>query len=157
MPPVHCPDRALCSAGLLAAHVTRTSCATSGTSIKKQSEPSEGESLQPSPSPPPTPPVLRVHEANAKRNRACALAGMGLRRAGGGLLKLPDQPGQAGLHGSRRSGRACRMHACTLVCTRDVHMCQNSCCAPRRYIGFPAVLDLGSSHVPSQDRVCAWL
>ena len=42
--------------------------------------------------------------------------GVGLRRAGGRALALPEQPGQAGLHVSRFCGRACRSHACTLVC-----------------------------------------
>ena len=103
-------------------------------------------------------------EVNARGDRVHMPAGVGLRRAGGRPLVLLEQPSQVGLDGRGRRGRESRPHACSLVGThghtafiRDVHMSPDHCCAPRRYVGFPTDLDLGSSHVPSPDCVCAWV
>ena len=93
-------------------------CTATGTSVKELSEQRAGECLRPSPPPPPTLPVPCTHEANAQGDRACVLADVMLRRAGGRPLELPEQPSQAGLDGRGRRGRESRPHACSLVCTR---------------------------------------
>ena len=50
-------------------------------------------------------------EADVVPDCARVLAGVSLPRAGDRSLELLDQPGQAGLHGSRSSGRACPLSA----------------------------------------------
>ena len=115
--PVHRADRAMCLAGRFVARAARPSYATTGTSINKLSERLPGECLPPSPPPLLTPPALCTCEADAKGDRGLVLAGVRLTRAGGRLLELTGQPGQVGLNGSCSSGRVCRPHTCTLVCT----------------------------------------
>ena len=64
-----------------------------------------------------------TREADAKGDRARVLADVGLRRAGGRPLELPEQPSQAGLDGRGRIGRESRPHICSLVCTRAYGTC----------------------------------
>jgi hypothetical protein len=109
--------------------------------------------------PSPTLPTTCTDEADATGNHARMLAVVSLPRAGGRPLELPDQSGQAGLHVSRSSGRACRLHACTLVCicTYGTSTCPKTTLS--RAVSVRHVTDDFGPRVfaCAESRLCLWL